>query len=78
MALGVVYDPMADEMYCARHLGGATLNGQPIRVSECQKMDEAMVAASFPPNVTKDSPEVQQFLEILVRHKVYEGWDQQR
>lgn len=67
MALGVVYDPMADEMYCARHLGGASLNGQPIRVSECQKLDEAMVAASFPPNVTKDSPEVQQFLEILVR-----------
>jgi myo-inositol-1(or 4)-monophosphatase len=43
------------------------LNELPIQTSQCQKLDEAMVAASFPPHVTKDSPEVQQFLEILVQ-----------
>jgi myo-inositol-1(or 4)-monophosphatase len=65
--LGVVYDPMADEMYSAVRGGGASLNGAPIQPSQCQKLEEAMVAASFPPQVTKESPEVQQFLEILVQ-----------
>lgn len=67
MMLGVVYDPMADEMYSAVRGGGASLNGKPIQPSRCQRLDEAMIAASFPPRVTEESPEVQQFLEILVR-----------
>jgi myo-inositol-1(or 4)-monophosphatase len=67
LMLGVVFDPMAEEMYCAVRGRGATLNELPIQTSQCQKLDEAMVAASFPPHVTKDSPEVQQFLEILVQ-----------
>ena len=32
--VGVVYDPMRDELFSARQGGGATLNGQPIRVSD--------------------------------------------
>jgi myo-inositol-1(or 4)-monophosphatase len=67
LKLGVVYDPMADDMYCAIRGGGATRNAEPIQSSRCQKLEDAMVAASFPPNVTKDSPEVQQFLDILVQ-----------
>jgi myo-inositol-1(or 4)-monophosphatase len=64
--LGVVYDPMAEELYSAIEGMGATLNGQPISVSCCENLREAMVAVSFPPIVRKDSPEVGQFLEVLV------------
>jgi myo-inositol-1(or 4)-monophosphatase len=64
--VGVVYDPMADEMFSAVHRQGAWLNGKPIRASGCQAMDQALIAASFPPNVQRDSLEVQQFIEVLV------------
>jgi len=67
LMLGVVYDPMADEMYCGVRGMGATLNGNSIETSTCQNLEQALVAASFPPHVTKESPEVKQFLEILVR-----------
>lgn len=66
LMLGVVYDPMADEMYCGVRGMGATLNGKCIKTSPCQKLNQALIAASFPPNITKESPEVGQFLEVLI------------
>lgn len=65
--VGVVYDPMADELYSAIAGRGAELNGNPIRVSGCRSINEAMVAASFPPDVQRHSPEVHQFLNVLER-----------
>lgn len=64
---GVVYDPMADEMFAAVHGAGATLNGRPIRASGCTRIDQALIAASFPPDVQRRSIEVDQFLEVLVQ-----------
>lgn len=63
--VGVVYDPMADEMYSAVAGRGAELNGTPIQVSGCRVLSEAMVAASFPPSVHRHSQEVHQFLNVL-------------
>ena len=65
--LGVVYDPMADEMYSAVIGRGAELNGSPIQVSGCGDIGNAMVAASFSPDVRRDSLEVHQFLNVLER-----------
>ena len=65
--LGVVFDPMAKELYAARLGEGATLNGQRLRSSSCTKLESALVAASFPPQVQKDSVEIAQFVEVLVR-----------
>lgn len=65
--LGVVYDPMAQELYAAIAGRGSTVNGRPLRSSPCTRLDQALVAASFPPQVQKDSLEVAQFLEVLVR-----------
>jgi myo-inositol-1(or 4)-monophosphatase len=64
--VGVVYDPMADEMFSAIVGGGAKLNDKPIESSGCTRMSQALIAASFPPNVQRNSPEVDQFLEVLV------------
>jgi len=63
--LGVVYDPMADEMFTAILGMGATLNGHPIRPSRCERLDRALIAASFPPKIHRNSPEVEQFLNVL-------------
>jgi len=47
-ALGVVYDPMADEMFSAAHGLGATLNGHPIRVSTTDALARALLNTGFP------------------------------
>lgn len=65
-ALGVVYDPMADEMFTAIAGRGASLNGEPMACSRCERLNKALVAASFPPQLQRDSREIQQFLEILL------------
>lgn len=65
-ALGVVYDPMADEMFTAIAGRGAFLNGGTMACSRCERMNKALVAASFPPQLRRDSREIQQFLELLL------------
>jgi myo-inositol-1(or 4)-monophosphatase len=46
-AVGVVYDPMKDEMFSAARGGGALLNGQPIRVSETANLQRALLGTGF-------------------------------
>lgn len=65
LVLGVIYDPTRDELFAAVRGGGATLNGSPIRVSRFDRLDQAMVIASFPPGVTSDSLPIRRFLEVL-------------
>jgi myo-inositol-1(or 4)-monophosphatase len=45
---GVVYDPMRDELFEALQGRGAWLNQQPIKVSEVDDLDQALVATGFP------------------------------
>ncbi len=65
--LGVVFDPMAKEMYAGSLGQGATVNGRKLQCSGCTKLNSALIAASFPPQIQKDSVEVAQFVEVLVR-----------
>jgi myo-inositol-1(or 4)-monophosphatase len=44
---GVVYDPLLDELFAAVRGEGATLNNQPIRVSEEGELGNALVATGF-------------------------------
>jgi myo-inositol-1(or 4)-monophosphatase len=44
---GVVYDPETDEMFAAGKEGPATLNGQPIRVSDRTELSEAILSIGF-------------------------------
>ncbi len=48
MELGLVYDPMREEMFSARLGGGAFLNGRPIRVSEVGDLGKSLLATGFP------------------------------
>lgn len=49
--LGVIYDPVSDEMFAAERGEGATLNGRRIRVSEVDDLNRAMVCTGFPYDV---------------------------
>ena len=63
--VGVVYDPMAGDLFTATADGPALNNGRTIRSSDCREMEYAMIAASFPAGVRRNDPEVEQFLKVL-------------
>lgn len=44
----VVLDPVHDELFSASRGKGAQLNGAPIRVSACTRLEDALVATDFP------------------------------
>ena len=60
LEIGVVYDPVRDEMFAAERGKGATLNSRTIRVSDVDELSRAMVCTGFPynvrerPNFTRD------------------------
>ncbi|RLC65301.1 MAG: inositol monophosphatase, partial [Chloroflexi bacterium] len=46
--VGVSYDPLREEVFAAVAGGGATLNGQPIHVSDVAALADAFLATGFP------------------------------
>ena len=46
--LGVVYDPMRDELFTAERGGGAALNNRPIRVSSVDDLMQSLLSTGFP------------------------------
>jgi myo-inositol-1(or 4)-monophosphatase len=47
VVLGVVYDPMRDELFVAERGGGASLNGVPLRVTEEDDLIRSLLATGF-------------------------------
>jgi myo-inositol-1(or 4)-monophosphatase len=62
---GVIYDPTRDELFAASRGRGATLNGRSLKTSRFDRLNQAMVIASFPPGVTADSLAIRRFLHVL-------------
>jgi myo-inositol-1(or 4)-monophosphatase len=48
LVVGVIYDPVRDEMFSAASGQGAFLNGRRIRVTPTDRLDRAMVTTGFP------------------------------
>ncbi len=67
IVVGVIYDPMMDEMFVAHKGSVPTLNGQPIRVSGRAQLAEAMVTVGF--SKSKDSIEagMKRFQDLLLK-----------
>lgn len=51
LEIGVVFDPMRNEMFAAERGHGATLNERRIRVSNVEDLNKAMVCTGFPYDV---------------------------
>jgi myo-inositol-1(or 4)-monophosphatase len=51
LEIGVVYDPMRNEMFAAERGHGATLNERRIRVSNVEELNHAMMCTGFPYDV---------------------------
>jgi len=48
LALGVLYDPMRDELFTAEAGRGAYVNGRPLRASDVDELRRAVLATGFP------------------------------
>ncbi len=46
--LGVVYDPMRDELFGAQRGQGSWLNGKPLHVSSAQELQRSLLVTGFP------------------------------
>lgn len=51
LAVGVIYDPMAEELFTAERGEGARLNGQRIHVTETKDLGDALLCTGFPYSV---------------------------
>lgn len=48
VVLGIVYQPLTDELFVAERGAGATLNGRRLEVSATARLEEALLATGFP------------------------------
>jgi myo-inositol-1(or 4)-monophosphatase len=62
---GCIYDPIRDEAFTAARGDGAKLNGSRINASTTVRLNEALVAASFPAKVESESPELRLFVRMI-------------
>lgn len=67
ITVGVTYDPTRDEMFTAERGRGASLNNKPIRVSETDRLSEALVVTGFPYDF-KSKPHFGKHLNDLLYH----------
>jgi myo-inositol-1(or 4)-monophosphatase len=65
--LGVTYDPTRDEMFAAERGQGATLNGRKIRVSETEKLSEALIVTGFPYNFREKANFAEDLTSFLLK-----------
>jgi myo-inositol-1(or 4)-monophosphatase len=65
--VGVVLDPLRQELFTAIRGGGARLNGRPVQVSRTEALEEALFSTGypyFPPEQRRLAGEV--FVEVMV------------
>ena len=66
--LGVVYDPLRDEMFSAEAGQGATLNNRPIHVSSQADLGQAVISTGFPYDLrTNPRNNLDQFVQFQFR-----------
>ncbi|MGD9632451.1 MAG: inositol monophosphatase family protein [Pirellulales bacterium] len=62
---GVIFDPLANEMYTAKEGHGAFCNGMRLATSDVQTVSDALVAVSLPPRVGPESPDLMDMVRVI-------------
>lgn len=65
MIVGVIFDPVHDEMFIAVRGEGASLNRRPLRCSDVDDLSRALVVASLPTATDPNDLAVKRFLNVL-------------
>lgn len=66
LEVGVIYDPVRDELFAAERGAGATLNGRRIRVSEIEDLDRALLCTGFPYDVRERGEFARHFRNFIM------------
>lgn len=66
LELGVVYDPIRDEMFAAERGQGASLNGRRIRVSPTMNLSSALLCTGFPYDVRQRNEFAKHFASFIM------------
>lgn len=66
--VGVIYNPMQKELFCATRAGGAWLNDRRLKVSEIFSLQNALVATGFPYDILERSDPVLAMLKAVLTH----------
>ncbi len=64
--LGVVYDPMREELFSAKRGEGAALNGRPIQVSPTPNLASALLCTGFPYDVRERGEFARHFANFIM------------
>ncbi len=67
LLLGVVYNPVLEELFLAVRGRGATLNGRPIRVSQTERLSQALLATGFPYELERVGLNLEFFRRFIYR-----------
>jgi myo-inositol-1(or 4)-monophosphatase len=67
IVVGVVYDPIRDELFAAERDDGATLNGRRVRVSEIGELNSALICTGFPYDVRERDDFARHFRDFILR-----------
>jgi len=65
--VGVVFNPIADELFTAARGEGAFLNGNRIRVSPVEKLAQSLVATGFPTHLRKKSSNMEYYWQFTLQ-----------
>jgi myo-inositol-1(or 4)-monophosphatase len=63
--VGVVFDPVKDELWTAVRGGGAHLDGRPLRCSAVEDLSQTLVATGFSYDVRRRSVQAQHLARVL-------------
>jgi myo-inositol-1(or 4)-monophosphatase len=67
IVIGVVYDPLRDELFAAERGEGATLNDRRIQVSQIDDLNRGMICTGFPYNV-REKPDFSRHFTNFIMH----------
>jgi myo-inositol-1(or 4)-monophosphatase len=66
LELGVIYDPVRDELFTAERGQGAALNGRRIQVSQTRALNSALLCTGFPYDVRQRSEFARHFTNFIM------------
>ena len=65
--LGVVFDPTRPELFVAERGGGATCNGQPIRVSQISELGKSLLVTGFGYDIAETGDNLDEFCRFTLQ-----------
>ena len=66
--VGVIYNPVQQELFCAARAGGAWLNDRRLKVSEVSALQNALAATGFPYDIRERSDAILAMLRTVLTH----------